>query len=76
MTFVGKQPGEFWGITADPSGKFLVITQRDGPIQSYQVNSNGTLTPVIGREFPLAEGARAHEAVMASGALGKIVLLV
>ena len=38
--------------------------------------ANGTLTPVIGREFPLAEGARAHEAVMASGALGKIVLLV
>src|SRR5439155_314701 len=38
--------------------------------------ANGTVTPVIGREFPLAEAARAHEAVMASGALGKIVLLV
>jgi NADPH2:quinone reductase len=38
--------------------------------------ANGTLTPVIGREFPLAEAARAHEAVMESGALGKIVLLV
>jgi NADPH:quinone reductase len=37
--------------------------------------ANGTLTPVIGREFPLAEAARAHEAVMQSGALGKIVLL-
>jgi 6-phosphogluconolactonase (cycloisomerase 2 family) len=48
LTFVGKQPGQFWGITADPSGNFLVITQRDGPIQSYQVNSNGTLTPVGG----------------------------
>src|SRR2546426_8166696 len=34
--------------------------------------ANGTLTPVIGREFPLAEAARAHQAVMESGALGKI----
>ena len=38
--------------------------------------ANGTLTPVIGREFPLAEAAHAHAAVMESGALGKIVLLV
>jgi NADPH2:quinone reductase len=38
--------------------------------------ANGTLTPVIGRELPLAEAARAHEAVMESGAFGKIVLLV
>jgi NADPH2:quinone reductase len=37
---------------------------------------NGTLNPVIGREFPLAEAARAHEAVMEAGALGKIVLAV
>lgn len=36
---------------------------------------NGTLRPVIGREFPLAEGARAHEAVMAPGADGKIILI-
>lgn len=37
---------------------------------------NGTLKPVIGESFPLAEAARAHEAVMkASGAQGKIVLI-
>lgn len=35
---------------------------------------SGTLRPVIGREFPLAEAAAAHEAVMAPGAHGKIVL--
>jgi NADPH2:quinone reductase len=34
----------------------------------------GTLTPVIGHELPLAEAARAHEMVMAPGARGKIVL--
>jgi NADPH2:quinone reductase len=35
---------------------------------------NRTLRPVIGKEFPLAEAAEAHKAVMESGALGKIVL--
>lgn len=38
--------------------------------------ANGTLNPVIGREMPLADAARAHEAVMEPGALGKIVLNV
>ncbi len=37
--------------------------------------ANGTLNPVVGREIPLAEAARAHEAVMEPGALGKIVLV-
>ena len=36
--------------------------------------ANGTLKPVVGREFPLAEAPKAHEAVMELGALGKIVL--
>ena len=35
---------------------------------------NGTLRPVIGKEFPLADAAQAHRAVMESGALGKVVL--
>jgi len=35
---------------------------------------NGTLRPVIGKEFALAEAAEAHRAVMKPGALGKIVL--
>jgi len=38
--------------------------------------SHGTLNPVIGKELPLAEAAQAHEAVLAAGALGKIVLVV
>ena len=36
---------------------------------------NGTLKPVVGREFPLAEAAKAHVAVMEPGAFGKIVLV-
>jgi NADPH2:quinone reductase len=35
---------------------------------------SGTLRPVIGKEFSLAEAAQAHCAVMEPGALGKIVL--
>jgi NADPH2:quinone reductase len=36
---------------------------------------NGTLTPVIGQELPLAEAARAHEQIMEPGAHGKIILM-
>jgi NADPH:quinone reductase len=36
---------------------------------------NGTLHPVIGRELPLGDMAKAHQAVMEPGALGKIVLI-
>jgi NADPH2:quinone reductase len=35
---------------------------------------NRTLRPVISKEFPLAEAAQAHRAVMKPGAVGKIVL--
>jgi len=36
---------------------------------------NGSLRPVIGQEIPLAQAPRAHEAVMAAGHYGKIVLV-
>lgn len=35
----------------------------------------GTLRPIVGREMKLADAAAAHEAVMAPGARGKIVLV-
>jgi len=38
--------------------------------------ANGSLAPIVGREMPLAEAPRAHEAVMEPGALGKIVLVI
>ena len=37
--------------------------------------ADGTLAPVVGRQFPLAEAAEAQRAVMAPGAHGKIVLV-
>ncbi len=36
---------------------------------------NKSLRPVVGPEFPLSDAAQAHEAVMKSGAYGRIVLL-
>lgn len=36
---------------------------------------NKSLRPIVGQEIPLAEAARAHVAVMESGAYGKIVLI-
>ena len=36
---------------------------------------NGTLRPVVGKQLPLAEAARAHKEVLEHGAAGKIVLV-
>ncbi len=36
---------------------------------------NGTLKPVVGKQIPLAEAARAHKEVMEPGASGKIILV-
>ena len=37
--------------------------------------ANGTLRPIVGKELPLAEAARAHREILEPGAFGKIVLL-
>jgi len=37
--------------------------------------ANGTLKPVVGKEFALADAAKAQDAVMAPGSHGKIVLV-
>lgn len=36
---------------------------------------NGTLRPVVGKQLPLAEAARAHKEVLEPGSSGKIVLI-
>lgn len=36
---------------------------------------NGTLRPVVGKELPLREAARAHKEILDRGAFGKIVLV-
>lgn len=36
---------------------------------------NGTVRPIVGKEIPLGEAARAHKEVLEPGAFGKIVLI-
>jgi NADPH2:quinone reductase len=36
---------------------------------------NGTLRPIVGKEFPLKHAPNAHQEVLAPGAFGKIVLI-
>ena len=52
------------------------------PLDMVQIHSelvaglgDGSLKPVVGREFPLHQAPEAHRAVMESGAFGKIVLV-
>ena len=37
--------------------------------------ANGTLRPIVGKELPLAEAARAHKEILEPGAAGKMVLV-
>lgn len=53
-----------------PAGEIAEIHEALAPALR-----SGTIRPVIAREFPLADAALAHEAVMTPGAAGKIVLV-
>ncbi len=59
-----------------------MILMNTTPEETFRIGAalaagldNGTLDPIVGREFPLGEAVQAHEAVLAPGALGKIVLI-
>ncbi len=41
----------------------------------YAGMANGTLRPVVGKQFPLAEAARAHKEILEPGASGQIILV-
>jgi NADPH2:quinone reductase len=56
-----------WGITEEEAREI-----RAGIDAGLE---NGSLRPIVGKELPLAEAARAHKEVMEPGAFGKIVLL-
>ena len=71
-------PRDVMARNADIRGVMLFNTPPDELSRTHAALraglENGSLRPVIGREFPLAEAAKAHEAVMSPGATGKIVL--
>jgi NADPH:quinone reductase len=56
-----------WGISPDE--------EADIHAGIFAGLENGTLRPVVGKELPLAEAARAHKEILEPGAAGKIVLI-
>ncbi len=56
-----------WGITPDEESEIHAGLNAG--------LTNGTLRPVVGKEMPLSEAARAHKEILEPGAAGKIVLL-
>jgi len=73
-------PRDLMSRNADVRGVFLagapaaVLEEIHAALHAGM--DNGTLRPVVGRRFPLAQAAEAHRAIMAPGAMGKIVLTV
>jgi NADPH:quinone reductase len=63
---------------ADIRGLFLFSATLEEKVEIYAGLgvglSAGWIDPVVGRSFPLSAAAAAHEAVLASGAMGKIIL--
>jgi NADPH2:quinone reductase len=55
-----------WGITA--------AEEADIHAALFAGLENGTLRPVVGKEIPLAEAARAHKEILEPGSAGKVVL--
>jgi NADPH:quinone reductase len=56
-----------WGITPEE--------EADIHAGLFAGLENGTLRPVVGKELPLAEAARAHVEILEPGAAGKMVLV-
>ena len=59
---------------ASRSGEFPMPTRR-----TFMRDSSGARKrnsrPVVGKEIPLGDAARAHKEIMETGALGKIILI-
>jgi NADPH:quinone reductase len=56
-----------WGITPEE--------EADVHAGIFAGLENGTLRPIIGKELPLSEAARAHKEILEPGSAGKIVLV-
>ena len=72
-------PRDLMARNADIRGVMLLHTPPEITARAHAALQAGleagTLRPVIAREFPLAEAAKAHQSVMAPGAAGKVVLI-
>ena len=72
-------PREIMRREASVTGVFLFNATADELLSIHAALeaglANGTLRPVIGQQFALADAGRAHEAILKPGACGKIVLI-
>jgi NADPH2:quinone reductase len=72
-------PRDTMGRNAAIVGMLLWNTPRQDAIAIHSALvaglENGTMCPIVGKEMPLSDAPRAHEAVMQPGAYGKIVLI-
>jgi NADPH2:quinone reductase len=57
----------FWGITPEE--------EADIHAGLFAGLEDATLRPIVGKELPLAEAARAHKEILEPGSAGKIVLV-
>ena len=64
---------------ADVRGVMVGAAPRDELARIYgdlnQLFRQGSIMPIVAKEFPLTSAAAAHTAVMSAGAHGKIVLV-
>jgi NADPH2:quinone reductase len=71
-------PRAIMGRDADVRGMTLFNTPADDLASIHAAlfagTENGSLRPILARELPLADAPAAHEQVMASGHVGKIIL--
>jgi NADPH:quinone reductase len=72
-------PREIMARNADVRGVMLFGATTDELAAAHAAIhtglESGALRPVVGRRFPLGQASKAHHAVLAPGALGKIVLV-
>jgi NADPH2:quinone reductase len=67
-----NREGAILGVSLGGASESEVVSMHAALVAGL---ANGSLRPVIGQEFPLAEAAKAHHAVLESGSYGKIVLI-
>jgi NADPH2:quinone reductase len=74
-------PAELMGRSRAVLGFWLVhAITRPGMLAEamagmFEMVRAGTLRPIVGGEFPLAEARRAHEELLARRSTGKLVLI-
>ena len=76
----GKYARRYWPLGQRPrtectASAALAFSQAEIHAGIFAGLENGTLRPVVGKELPLKEAARAHKEILEPGSAGKTVLV-